>query len=386
MSVSRRSFFKTVGVGSAAAAILAYEGPRAFARSWARQLPEAHRPLLLHNNENPLGPGRKVVAAMDAALDYGNHPTARYQFNSGDLQKAIARSLGVPAENVMVGNGSTQLLRSATQVYTSPTRALISGAPSYEECAGYAALNDTPVIMVPLAADMGLDLNAMADAAKGAGMVFLNNPNNPTGTLHSGDAMGACVERLFVEAPDVMVLVDEAYHDYVTDPSHRTLIPLALKSQRVIVARTFSKAHGMAGMRIGYIVAHPETIERLRKWHYGLSLNVPALAGATASIQDPERIASEQARNTEARRYTLNWFKSHGLEGTDSQTNFVFVRTGMESQEFRSGCAEHGVRVGRNFPPYQDAWARISIGTIAEMRQATDVFGAVLRVNKVAAA
>ena len=380
MSVSRRSFVKTLGVGGATAAILSYEGPRALARAWSQALPESERPLLLHNNENPLGPGKLVVDAMNAALANGG-PAGRYLSGGRELIQVIARAQGVPAENVMIGNGSTQLLRSATQVFTSPAKPLVSGSPSYEECAGYAENIGHPVVSVALDDHMMLDLDAMAEASKGAGMLFLNNPNNPTAALHSADAVGACVERVLRESPQTMILIDEAYHDYVTDSSHQTQIPLAIKSDRVIVARTFSKAHGMAGMRIGYIVGHPDVLETMGRWHYGNSLNVLALAAATVSIQDEERIEKEAARNTEARSYTLEWFKAHGRAATDSQTNFVFVDTGMPAPEFREGCLAHGVRVGRDFPPYEQSWARISIGTLDEMRRATGVFGKILGVS-----
>ena len=378
MQVSRRSFVKTTGIGMTAAAIMAWDGPRSIARAWAMGLPQDERPMLLHNNENPLGPGGKVLASMNKALENGRG--GRYP-GGVDLGGAIAEMQGIPSENVMIGNGSTQLLRSATQVFTSPTKPLVTGAPSYEEAVQYARLIGNPVEEIALDANMFLDLNAMADASKGAGMVFVNNPNNPTGTLHTGDAVGAFIERVRSESPDTMIMVDEAYHDYVTDRGHETQIARALTDEKVVVARTFSKAHGMAGMRIGWVVAHPDVISQMRRWHYGLSLNIPSLLGAMTSIQDKRRIAEEAERNTAARAYTIEWFKKNGMDTTDSQTNFIFARTGIDSQEFRDGCAERNIRVGRNFPPYQDAWARISISTMADMQRATAVFGEVLGVS-----
>ncbi|MCH7824992.1 MAG: aminotransferase class I/II-fold pyridoxal phosphate-dependent enzyme [Acidobacteria bacterium] len=378
MKVSRRTFVKTTGIGVSAAAIMAYDGPRSIARAWSMSLPQEERPMLLHNNENPLGPGRKVVEAMNEALSNGRG--GRYP-GSGGLPEALARAGGIPQDNLMIGNGSTQLLRTCTQVFTSPTRPLVTGAPSYEECAQYANNIGHPVEEVLLDDHMMLDLNAMADASQGAGMVFLNNPNNPTGTLWGADAVGSFIERVRSESPETMIVVDEAYHDYVTEPSHSTQIPRALSDTHVIVARTFSKAHGMAGMRIGWVVAHPDAISKMREWHLGLTLNIPSLLGAATSILDRERIEEEVARNTAARAYTIDWFEQHGMDATDSQCNFIFARTGMNAQEFRSGCAARNIRVGRNFPPYQEAWARISISTIEDMRTATRVFGEVLGVQ-----
>jgi len=381
--VTRRSFIKTTGIGLSAAAIMAYEGPRSLARAWSMELPQGQRPMLLHNNENPLGPGARVLRAMNDALNDGQG--GRYP-GDGGLTAAIAESQGIPRDNLMIGNGSTQLLRTATQVFISPTKPLVTGAPSYEECTQYANNIGHPVEEIPLDANMQLDLDKMADAAQGAGMVFLNNPNNPTGTLWGGEEVGRFIERVRSESPDTMIVVDEAYHDYVTDPRHETQIPRALKDPKVMVARTFSKAHGMAGMRIGWVVAQPEAISAMRRWHLGLTVNIPSLMGAAVSIRDKERIAEEVERNTAARAYTLDWFASHGMDATDSQCNFIFARTGMNAQEFRSACAEHNISVGRNFPPYQDAWARSSISTMDDMQVATRVFGEVLGANAAVAA
>jgi histidinol-phosphate aminotransferase len=284
----------------------------------------------------------------------------------------------------VTGCGSTQVLRVAVQMFTSPARPLVAGQLTYEECAGYADLIGTPVRAVPLERTLQLDLEAMAAAAKGAGMVFLNNPNNPTGRLLSGDAVDGFIEKVFAVAPESVVLIDEAYHDYVTDPSHRTQVPRAIKDPRVIVARTFSKAHGMAGMRIGYAIGHPDTIKRLA-WEGANALNVAAIVAATASIRDQARLDREQARNTEARRFTIDWFNRAGFASTDSQTNFVFVDIKRPAKVFRDACKEQGVLVARDFPPYEKSHVRISIGTLEEMKAATAVFGKVLGVRAKAA-
>ncbi len=376
--VSRRSFVQSIGLGASAAAIMSYDGPRAWARAMSLALPQQERPLLLHNNENPLGPGARVIAAMNEALE-GGPKAGRYPGGAiTELVESIARMHNIPVDNVMVGNGSTQLLRSATQVFTSPSKHLVTAAPSYEEARDYAGLNHHPVEELPLA-DMSLDLNAMADAAKGAGLVFVNNPNNPTATLHGGDAIGAMIDRVLSET-DAMIMIDEAYHDYVTDRNYETQIPRAIKEERVIVARTFSKAHGMAGMRIGWCVAHPDAISRMREWHYGLSLNIPSLIGARTSIEDPDRIAREAERNTAARQFTIDWFNSRSIQTTDSQANFIFARTGVPAGDFRAANARHSILVGRDFPPYDQEWSRISISTMEDMRRAVDVFGSVLPV------
>jgi len=378
MSITRRSFVKAVGVGGAG--LLAARPP-----AWAALLDVAEparpaRPLLLHNNENPLGPGEAVLDAVRSALAAGG-PAGRYPWDDvRSLRQAIADRFSVAPENVVTGCGSTQVLRVAVQSFTSPARPLVAGQLTYEECASYADLIGTPVRTIPLDRTLQLDLDAMAAAAAGAGLVFLNNPNNPTGRVLSGDAVDAFIERVLAASREVRVLIDEAYHDYVTDPAHRTQAPRAVKDPRVIVARTFSKAHGMAGMRVGYALAHPETIKRLA-WEGPNALNVAGLAAARASIADLARLEKEKARNTEARRFTMDWFSKAGLVPTDSQTNFVFVEIKRPVKEFREACRDQGVLVARDFPPLEKSHVRISVGTLDEMKRAVQVFGKVLAVK-----
>ena len=241
-------------------------------------------------------------------------PAGRYVFRGLDeLHQAIAQKFGIKPENVVTGCGSTQILRAAVQMFTSPTRPLVAGELTYEECAGYAELIGTPVRAIPLDAALKLDLDAMAQASKGAGVVFLNNPNNPTATLHGADAVSAFMDRVLTASPDTTILIDEAYHDYVTDPAHKTQIPAALKNPRVIVARTFSKAHGMAGMRLGYGIGHPETMKKLDSWEGPSAINVASIVVGAASIRDQARLDVERDRNTQARQFTIDWFKQGRL-------------------------------------------------------------------------
>lgn len=386
MSFTRRSFVKTVGLSGASLLALRKD---AFAQQAPGAAPAAALPpprLLLHNNENPLGPGEAALSAVRTALKDGE-PAGRYPMKrSEDLLKAIADRYGVKPENVVLGCGSTQVLTSAVQVFTSTTKPLVSGIPSYEECADYAERIGTPVRAIPLDAQLRLDLNAMADASKGAGLVFVNNPNNPTAMVWSGDAIAAFIDKVLKLAPDATILLDEAYHDYVTDPSHRTQIALAVKNPRVLVARTFSKAHGMAGMRTGYAIGHADTVKKVASWEGGGFLNVPGIIAGVVSIKDQARLDSERARNTEARKFTIDWFKERGYESTDSQCNFIFVNVKRPCREFREACRKEGVLVARDFPPYEKSHVRISIGTLEEMKQAVEVFQRALQAAPAKAA
>jgi histidinol-phosphate aminotransferase len=343
------------------------------------------QPILLHNNENPLGPGDKAIAAMRAKLTERGIPAARYSSLVPELSAAIAAKYNCKPENVLVGCGSTQILRTATFAYASPSRPLVGGSPTYEECGDVAKLLGAPIKAVPGTRTLHHDLDAMADAARGAGLVFFDNPSNPAATLHPGTAVATYLERVRSTSPGTGILIDEAYHDYVTDPGHKTQIPYALETPDVVVARTFSKAYGMAGLRVGYGIGRAETIRKMRELQYSQGTNVLGLAAALVSIQDDVRLAQEKQRNTEARQFTIDWFTQHGFTPTDSQCNFLFVDVKRPARQFREGCRKHEVIVGRDFPPFEKSHARISIGTMDEMKRAVGVFGQVLGVRAAAA-
>ena len=380
MRHSRRTFLRGLSTAAVTSGFVAARGREALVAFW----PDAETaalepggPIILASNENPLGPSERALAAIRdvvAAKEPGRYPDLALS----DLQSALAAVHGVKPENVLLGCGSSQILRTVTQLYTGPSRALVTALPTYEACTRYAELIGSPVRALPLDATLRIDLEATLAAAKGAGLVYFNNPNNPTATLHGARAVDDFVERLAQTSPETTILIDEAYHDYVTDPAHRTQIPRAAASPHVIVSRTFSKAHGMAGLRIGYAVAHAQTIEDMTRWDGPLAVNCLGLAGALASLSDPARLRQEAARNTEARSFTVDALKRMGYASTDSQGNFVFVDIGRPASAFRESCAKQGVLVARDFAPFEKTHCRISIGTLDEMKRAAAVFEKVL--------
>jgi histidinol-phosphate aminotransferase len=388
--VSRRTFVQTIGTGAAAAWI----GGRGREHSvWAAFEPalEAVAPnmICLSSNENPLGPGPTVLDGIKAAFGPAGARPGRYDSTGGALIDAIAKKQGVKPDNIVLGCGSTQILRSCTHLFTAKDKALVGTIPTYEECAGYAEMMGYPVRPVALDAEFKIDLGKFADAAKGAGLVFYCNPNNPTATYVGARATREFLANLAKQSPDTYVLVDEAYFDYVTDPDHDTHIPVAIDNPHVIVARTFSKAYGMAGLRMGYAVGHVDTIKKMREWDAGSgtsSLNVLAMqAGLAAIQQDASFIAAERARNKDVRDFTMKWFADRGMKPTDSQANFMFVNIGRPARAFREACRAKGVLVARDFPPFEKTHCRISYGTMDEMKKAVAVFGEVLAKKATAA-
>lgn len=389
MPLSRRVFVKTLGLGAAGAVANSWIGARGReAWVWASEPMEANADeIIISSNENPLGPGKAVLKAIEAAIGPNGAKPGRYPSAYRDpLKEAIAKKFSVKPENVLVGCGSTQILTTVTHVYTSEDKPLVGSLPTYEECSGYAARIGSPVKAVPLDSRFKMDLDRTLTVSKGAGLVFFCSPNNPVATLISTSDAKEFFPRVLKRSPETRILVDEAYIDYVTEPGHETFIPLAIQEPRVIVARTFSKAYGMAGLRVGYAIAHKDTIEGLAKWQMTNAISGLSMAGAIAAIeQDESFIENERGRNTKVRDYTRNFFKKAGYQDTESQTNFLFVDVRMPTEEFREECRKRGVRVGRPFPPL---WthARISLGTMEEMKRATKVFAEVLGVEAKAAA
>lgn len=373
MSLSRRSFVQTLGVGAAGAWI----GSRGREASMfgleplhAQGAPAS--PIILASNENPLGCHKDVLAAVRGSFG----EAGRYQFATAEeVAELVAKKNGVKRENVLLGSGSTQILRTTTHVFTSKTAGLVAAIPAYEECAGYAQLVGHPVTGVSLNKDLKMDLGPLLTASKGAGMVFYCNPNNPVATAIGGKESRDFIAQLNKTSPNTSVLVDEAYFEYATMPGYETMIPLAVENPRVVVARTFSKCFGMAGLRIGYAIGHKDTIKRLSDWDSMGAITVLGLQGARAALAvDPKWVEDEKKRNNEARAFTQKWFSDRGYTPTDSQTNFMFVNVKRPAREFRDACAKEGVMVGRDFPPYEKTHARISVGTLAEMQRAVQVF------------
>jgi histidinol-phosphate aminotransferase len=385
MTLSRRAFLRTVrpGAGAMSPAFITARGREALAGefgSLASPLippPDADE-IRISSNENPLGPGPSAVSAIRENLGESNRYPMNSKITDTAVQTRIAATFGAKRENVVLAPGSSEILRNSIRAFCGPDRPLVTGECSYENPVRDAEYFGVPVKTVAMADDLGLDLDKMAGAALGAGLVFLCNPNNPTGTAHGRTAIADFVRYVSKESPYTYVLIDEAYNDYVTDPNYSSSAEFALKYRNVFVSRTFSKAYGMAGLRQGYAVGGPETVGKLAQYKLTFGTNVLGLAAVSASLDDPAHLTQEIARNAEVRKYTLDFFRNSGYWATDSQTNFIFVKTNMPAKQFREGCAKFKVQVGRDFPPYEKTHARISIGTMDEMKRATEVFRQVL--------
>ncbi len=396
MSLSRRAFVRSLGLGGASALSTAFvigRGQEALAwgpdplESFAQSAMSQAMDIRISSNENPRGPSQKALDVMSGKVDL---KVGRYnrEFARQELPAAIAKLLGhgAKAENVLISTGSSGILEAAARAYLGPSRPLVTGAPSYGNPVRTATLLGAESKLIPVDAEVRLDLDAMADVSKGAGLVFLCNPNNPTSTAHSADTVAAIVDRIKTSSPDTAILIDEAYIDYATDTTVASGTPQALEHSDVFIARTFSKAYGMAGLRLGYAAGQPGTLEKLAgAWGLGEPAFLVAAAGI-AAVEDTAHMDWERGENARVRQFTIDAFADMGFEAGDSQTNFLFVNIGRTAKEFRDACAERGVRVGRDFPPMEKTHARVSIGTMEEMERAVGVFREVLGVAAMSSA
>jgi histidinol-phosphate aminotransferase len=389
MRQSRRNFFRNVGLGSAgllSTSFIVGRGREAMAFEIGElQALDDGGNIRISSNENPRGPGRSAVDALHKAISprmgRGYPPD-----HTGELATTIADFYKVGRDNVIIGTGSGPILEGGTRAFCSADKPLVTAAPTYGTPDGTARRIGAPVKMIPVdRASMGLDLDAMAAAAKGAGMIFFCNPNNPTGTAHNYAAVERFVRRVKESSPGTAILIDEAYIDYAHDANVKTAVPLTQQFPGVFVARTYSKAHGMAGLRLGYAIGQPETVQAIsRAWSLG-SMNTLTAAAGIASLRDTKHIEEERAENARVRDFTLQAFRSMGYEAPDCHTNCIFVDLKRPAKQFRDACAALKVQVGRDFPPYENTHSRITLGTMDEMRRAVDVFRKVLTTRATSA-
>ena len=284
----------------------------------------------------------------------------------------MARSEDLSPQEIIAGCGSSEVLHTAVDVFTSATRPLISVTPAYEGPIELARTLGRPVVLTKLREDYTADvktLAAEADKAKG-GLIYLCNPNNPTAAMvKSGD-----VDWLVANLPsNTILLVDEAYIHFGESPDLKSAIPYVRQGKDVIVTRTFSKIYGMAGLRVGFAAAKPAYIEKLAP----LRINVIPIVSAkavVAALGDKENIVRERrASLAKTRRDTCAWLKERNIRYIEPHANFMMVDCGRNAREFISTMPKLGVAPGRPFPPL-DNMLRVTIGTDAEMAKFRDVF------------
>jgi len=356
MAISRRLLLRHIGAAAVGAAAVPALGE-------ASIRPEG--PIRLDRNENAYGPSPRAIAAMQDAAR-----TTAHRYPGADIERvrdAIARFHRVSREQVVVGCGSSEILRMAVEAFLGPRKRVIVARPTFEfitDCARHAGAD---VVSVPLTRDYAHDLSAMlARCDASTGLVYICNPNNPTGTLTRRRDLEAFIRELPGTA---VALIDEAYHHYVGDaPDDTSFIDRPIADGRVIVTRTFSTVFGLAGLRVGYAVASPETARLLAAGRLPENVNVVAAKAAVASLDDTEYVRLSVARNTDDRQEFFNQCHARMLKPIDSVANFVMMNTGAPAVRVVEHFRKNNVLIGPPVPGF-DTYISLSIGTQAEMAE-----------------
>src|SRR5207249_607021 len=317
MSISRRKFAQLLGISAATVVV---RPPVSFAKptqSVTTPLAEDGGIVRLSANENPYGPCPKALQAMTDSFGLA----CRYpdEHNNVLIDK-LAKLNGVNHDQILLGDGSGEILKLCAETFTGPQNGkLVAADPTFEAILKNASANGAEVVKVPLTSSFAHDLPKMLAAAKG-GLIYVCNPNNPTASITPKDELRDFIKNT---SPGTMILVDEAYFHFADSPDYESVIPLVKDHPNLIVSRTFSKIYGMAGLRCGYCVAQPETIKRMHPFQMWDSVNIMALAAASASLDDVDQVNNGRKLTSEAKSFTTSELEKMGLKLIPSQANFI---------------------------------------------------------------
>lgn len=368
MNLSRRNVLQALGMGAISSALRLPD-------QFVAQLGSAKTSglILLNNNENPYGPSEKTIAAMHEALLRSN----RYPDQArDDLTQQLASFHRRTEKEIVLGCGSTEVLRAAVNAFLGRSDRLITAQPTFEAVADYARAAGAEVVVVPLNQYFAHDLQAMfAQVNKSTRLVYICNPNNPTATLTPRKEIEAFLAKL---PQSIYVLIDEAYHDFA-EPSaiYRSFLEQPLDDPRIIVLRTFSKIYGLAGIRLGYGVGSADAIKKLREQMTQDNVNAVAAIAGSAALQDHAALEAAIKRNADDRQEFFNSAQGRALKPIPSHTNFYMMDITVPVQRAIEHFRKNRVLVGRPFPP-MDTFLRVSLGRPEEMLEfwrVWDLFG-----------
>ncbi|MGI8838466.1 MAG: histidinol-phosphate transaminase [Pyrinomonadaceae bacterium] len=366
-SLSRRGFAKVLGASAAYAAL----NPSFASSTASLRLVATTAPLVrLSSNENPYGPSPMAVKAMtDAFSLVWRYPDE----HEGSLVDALAKLNGVAREQILLGNGSGEILKVAADAFTGPRKKLIAGHPTFEAILAHASLAGAEVVKINLTSDYAHDLPKML-AEKNASLVYICNPNNPTASITPKAELRAFLGKVPAQT---IVMVDEAYHHYVESNDYESVIPLVAQYPNLIVARTFSKIYSMAGLRCGYCVAQNQLIGQMRKQQTWDSVNIMATVAAIASLQDPQQVEQGRRHNTEVKNYVYSQLDKSGYKYIPSYANFMMIDLRREVRPVIGAMSDRKVQVGRVFPAMPN-FMRVTVGTRPQMEAFVSAFRAVM--------
>ena len=367
VSISRRKFAQLLSAGAACAVVKP-------AVSLAKTVPIAHPaapPLTgivrLSSNENPYGPSPQGLKAMTNVF----HLACRYpDENANALSEKLAKLNNVTTDQILLGDGSGEVLKLCAETFTGAQRGkLVVADPTFEAILHHATVNGAEVVKVPLTNSFAHDLAKMAEVSNAA-LVYICNPNNPTASITPKNELRDFISKT---SSPTMVLVDEAYFHYADSSDYDSVIPSVKDHANLIVARTFSKIYGMAGLRCGYAVGQTDTIGQLRAHQSWDSVNIMAVAAASASLDDANQVASGQRLNQETRTFVTTQLEAMGYNCIPSQANFIMFDVKRPVVPVIKALKDKNVEVGRLFPAMPNHM-RLTIGKKNEMEAFLSAF------------
>jgi histidinol-phosphate aminotransferase len=320
-------------------------------------------PIRLDSNENAYGPTSRVKQAIGEAIAQAHRYPGKVRL---EFLGQVAKLHGVSVDQVLIGCGSVEILQAAAHAFTGPSRTLVMPSPTFEVIGDVAEKAGAQVVRVPLAKDFAHDLPAMrTKISDGTGLVYICNPNNPTASLTPRRDLDELISKL---PPQAYLIVDEAYHHFAADSrDFASFLSRPAGNERVIVVRTFSKVHGLAGMRLGYAIASPGTIERIRPWLGFGNANIAILRGAMVALKDEEAMRFSVRRNAADRAQFMKQAQLRKLSPIPSSANFAMIDVGRPVAEVIEHFKTRDILVGRPFPPLNNH-LRVSFGRPEEMK------------------
>jgi histidinol-phosphate aminotransferase len=358
MITSRRDFLRSVGAGAAVGA--AARPLRGFSEAAIFDDGFVH----LDNNENAYGPSRKVLDAIQSSIRCVN----RYPLmEHNSLAERIADQHSVKPEQILLGCGSTDILRMAAFGFLGNGKQLIQAAPTFEAIESYARAASSDVISVPLTPRFSHDLDGMqARTSASTTLVYICNPNNPTASLTPRKDLESFIEKL---PAYTFVVIDEAYHQYAGQSGmYASFIDDPLDNRRVIVTRTFSKVYGLAGLRLGYAVASPNTIQKMRQFASQDNINSVVAQAASAALDDTDGVNDFIRRTMDDRQEFFNQAMARMVKPIDSHANFVMMNTFHPADDVIQSFRQNNILIGRGFPT-MSTYIRVSLGRPDEMQR-----------------
>lgn len=337
-----------------------------------RSLPPEDIKIRLNSNENPYGPSARARTAVQQILSEGN----RYPFGFVEqFKKILADKEGVTPDHITLGAGSSELLCVAGEAFGIEGGRMLSANPTFPVLMNFATNYGAKWDQVDVNDKLEHDLNKMMSAIKAdTKLVFVCNPNNPTGTWVDPKLVSDfCAEA----SKKTIVYSDEAYLEFMEPAKQKSMVDLVKQDANVIVSRTFSKIYGIAGLRIGYVVAKPDLIRRMERYKMGIPVSQTALAAAQASLGDDAFMKLSRDKNAEARQHLFDYLDKQKFFYGKSFTNFVFADTGSRARQIMDALAQRGIGI-RVWEFKGKEWCRISVGTLDEMKTLTKALSEII--------